>query len=62
MFGCHLLTLCEREETLVPRFVKLCVEAVEKRGMNYTVLHFYHKKILCVLVMQWLRAEECMVS
>ncbi|XP_067112299.1 rho GTPase-activating protein 15 [Osmerus mordax] len=34
VFGCHLLTLCEREETLVPRFVKLCVEAVEKRGLE----------------------------
>ncbi|KAM3862086.1 rho GTPase-activating protein 15 [Diretmus argenteus] len=34
VFGCHLLTLCEREGTTVPKFVKLCVEAVEKRGLE----------------------------
>ncbi|KAI1884903.1 hypothetical protein AGOR_G00214680 [Albula goreensis] len=34
VFGCHLLTLCEREGTTIPSFVKKCVEAVEKRGME----------------------------
>ncbi|KAM4608606.1 rho GTPase-activating protein 15 isoform 2-T2 [Polymixia lowei] len=34
VFGCHLLTLCEREGTTVPRFVKLCLGAVEKRGLE----------------------------
>ncbi|XP_036401367.1 rho GTPase-activating protein 15 [Megalops cyprinoides] len=34
VFGCHLLTLCEREGTTVPNFVKMCVEAVEKRGLE----------------------------
>ncbi|XP_015240207.1 PREDICTED: rho GTPase-activating protein 15 [Cyprinodon variegatus] len=34
VFGCHLLTLCEREGTTVPKFVKLCLEAVEKRGLE----------------------------
>uniref|UniRef100_A0A8C1KK89 Rho GTPase-activating protein 15 n=1 Tax=Cyprinus carpio TaxID=7962 RepID=A0A8C1KK89_CYPCA len=34
VFGCHLLTLCERERTTVPKFVKLCVEEVEKRGLE----------------------------
>ncbi|XP_051566392.1 rho GTPase-activating protein 15-like isoform X2 [Myxocyprinus asiaticus] len=33
VFGCHILTLCERQGTTVPRFVKLCVEQVEKRGL-----------------------------
>ncbi|XP_051564695.1 rho GTPase-activating protein 15-like [Myxocyprinus asiaticus] len=33
VFGCHILTLCERQGTTVPRFVKLCVEEVEKRGL-----------------------------
>lgn len=32
VFGCHLLTLCKREGTTVPTFVKICLEAVEKRG------------------------------
>ncbi|XP_029461269.1 rho GTPase-activating protein 15 [Rhinatrema bivittatum] len=34
VFGCHLQTLCERERTTVPRFVRLCIEAVEKRGLD----------------------------
>lgn len=31
-FGSHLHTVCEREHSTVPRFVKQCIEAVEKRG------------------------------
>ncbi|CAH2305436.1 rho GTPase-activating 15 [Pelobates cultripes] len=34
VFGCHLETLCKRENTTVPNFVKLCIEAVEKRGLD----------------------------
>ncbi|KAJ3591511.1 hypothetical protein NHX12_006645, partial [Muraenolepis orangiensis] len=34
VFGCHLLTLCEREGTTVPSFVKLCLETVERRGLS----------------------------
>ncbi|KAG2459698.1 RHG15 protein, partial [Polypterus senegalus] len=34
VFGCHLATLCEREGTTVPKFVKQCLEAVEKRGLK----------------------------
>uniref|UniRef100_A0A3P8ZH34 Rho GTPase-activating protein 15 n=1 Tax=Esox lucius TaxID=8010 RepID=A0A3P8ZH34_ESOLU len=34
VFGCHLLGLCEREGTTVPKFVRQCVEAVEKRGLD----------------------------
>ncbi|GCB66690.1 hypothetical protein scyTo_0000628 [Scyliorhinus torazame] len=34
VFGCHLATLCRREGATVPRFVKLCIEAVEKRGLD----------------------------
>nr|XP_015213870.1 PREDICTED: rho GTPase-activating protein 15 [Lepisosteus oculatus]XP_015213871.1 PREDICTED: rho GTPase-activating protein 15 [Lepisosteus oculatus] len=34
VFGCHLITLCEREGTTTPTFVKQCVEAVEKRGLD----------------------------
>ncbi len=33
VFGCHLLTLCEREGNTVPRFVQICLDAVDKRGM-----------------------------
>uniref|UniRef100_W5KZY0 Rho GTPase-activating protein 15 n=1 Tax=Astyanax mexicanus TaxID=7994 RepID=W5KZY0_ASTMX len=34
VFGCHMLTLCQREGTTVPRFVQMCVTEVEKRGLE----------------------------
>lgn len=34
VFGCHLSTLCEREGTTVPRFIRICVDAVDKRGLE----------------------------
>ncbi|KAK2840499.1 hypothetical protein Q5P01_014239 [Channa striata] len=34
VFGCHLLTLCQREGTTIPKFVQVCVEAVDKRGLE----------------------------
>lgn len=34
IFGSHLHTVCERENSTVPQFVKQCIEAVEKRGLE----------------------------
>ncbi|XP_022604020.1 rho GTPase-activating protein 9 isoform X2 [Seriola dumerili] len=34
VFGCRLEMLCEREKNMVPRFVRLCTEAVERRGLD----------------------------
>ncbi|XP_029282414.1 rho GTPase-activating protein 15 [Cottoperca gobio] len=34
VFGCHLLTLCEREGATVPRFVQICLDAIDKRGLE----------------------------
>ncbi|XP_026161757.1 rho GTPase-activating protein 15 isoform X2 [Mastacembelus armatus] len=34
VFGCRLEMLCERERSTIPRFVRLCTEAVEKRGLD----------------------------
>ncbi|KAM3621811.1 uncharacterized protein V6R79_016404 [Siganus canaliculatus] len=34
VFGCRLEMLCDREKSTVPRFVRLCTEAVEKRGLD----------------------------
>ncbi|XP_061074971.1 rho GTPase-activating protein 15 [Conger conger] len=34
VFGCRLETLCEREKSTVPRFVRMCTEAVERRGLE----------------------------
>lgn len=34
VFGCHLDTLCHRENSFVPRFVQKCVRFVERRGLD----------------------------
>ncbi|XP_042563716.1 rho GTPase-activating protein 15 isoform X2 [Clupea harengus] len=34
VFGCRLEMLCERERSAVPRFVKMCIAAVERRGLE----------------------------
>ncbi|XP_057201976.1 rho GTPase-activating protein 27 isoform X2 [Triplophysa rosa] len=34
VFGCHLDTLCHRENTNVPRFMEKCIRSVEKRGLK----------------------------
>uniref|UniRef100_A0A4W3KGJ0 Rho GTPase activating protein 27 n=1 Tax=Callorhinchus milii TaxID=7868 RepID=A0A4W3KGJ0_CALMI len=34
VFGCRLETLCDREKENVPKFVQLCIDAVEKRGLE----------------------------
>ncbi|KAJ8259433.1 hypothetical protein GJAV_G00169210 [Gymnothorax javanicus] len=34
VFGCQLELLCQREKSTVPRFVRMCAEAVERRGLE----------------------------
>ncbi|KAG5283788.1 hypothetical protein AALO_G00046160 [Alosa alosa] len=34
VFGCHILTLCSREGTTVPKFIRLCIQEVERRGLQ----------------------------
>lgn len=34
VFGCHLDTLCHRENTTIPKFVEKCVRTVERRGLD----------------------------
>ncbi|KAL0992928.1 hypothetical protein UPYG_G00101060 [Umbra pygmaea] len=34
VFGCHLDTLCHRENSTVPKFVEKCIRAVERRGLD----------------------------
>ncbi|XP_069509687.1 rho GTPase-activating protein 9 isoform X2 [Ambystoma mexicanum] len=34
VFGCRLDALCHRENSTVPTFVRLCTEAVDKRGLD----------------------------
>ncbi|KAM9780422.1 rho GTPase-activating protein 27 [Neosynchiropus ocellatus] len=39
VFGCHLDTLCHRENSTVPRFIEKCIKAVERRGETHTLAH-----------------------
>uniref|UniRef100_A0AAY5F0E6 Rho GTPase activating protein 12a n=1 Tax=Electrophorus electricus TaxID=8005 RepID=A0AAY5F0E6_ELEEL len=39
VFGCNLNSLCQREKTTVPRFVKMCVDHVENHGLNLDGLY-----------------------
>ncbi|XP_008946313.1 PREDICTED: rho GTPase-activating protein 15, partial [Merops nubicus] len=34
IFGSHLHLVCEHEKSTVPQFVRLCINAVEKRGLD----------------------------
>ncbi|XP_075873481.1 rho GTPase-activating protein 27-like [Nelusetta ayraudi] len=34
VFGCHLDTLCHRENSAVPRFLDKCVRVVDRRGLE----------------------------
>ncbi|XP_036613225.1 rho GTPase-activating protein 27 isoform X1 [Trichosurus vulpecula] len=39
VFGCALSTLCERENSLIPRFVQQCIRTVEARGLDIDGLY-----------------------
>ncbi|XP_016335239.1 rho GTPase-activating protein 27 isoform X2 [Sinocyclocheilus anshuiensis] len=34
VFGCHLDTLCHRENKTVPKFMEKCIRSIEKRGLK----------------------------
>ncbi|XP_067342561.1 rho GTPase-activating protein 12b isoform X9 [Channa argus] len=39
VFGCSLTSLCQRENTSVPDFVKICIDHVENTGLNVDGLY-----------------------
>ncbi|XP_032901255.1 rho GTPase-activating protein 12 isoform X3 [Amblyraja radiata] len=39
VFGCNLSSLCQREGTTVPKFVTMCIDHVEKEGLNVDGLY-----------------------
>ncbi|XP_008110552.1 rho GTPase-activating protein 12 isoform X7 [Anolis carolinensis] len=39
VFGCNLSSLCQRENTTVPKFVKLCIDHVEEHGLDVDGLY-----------------------
>ncbi|KAK3513789.1 hypothetical protein QTP70_028890 [Hemibagrus guttatus] len=39
VFGCNLISLCQREKTTVPHFVKMCIDYIEKEGLGLDGLY-----------------------
>ncbi|XP_067863576.1 rho GTPase-activating protein 12-like isoform X2 [Heptranchias perlo] len=39
VFGCNLSSLCQRESTTVPKFVMMCIDHVEKEGLDIDGLY-----------------------
>nr|XP_015209501.1 PREDICTED: rho GTPase-activating protein 12 isoform X14 [Lepisosteus oculatus] len=39
VFGCSLTSLCQRENTTVPNFVKMCIDHVENKGLSVDGLY-----------------------
>ncbi|XP_020566308.1 rho GTPase-activating protein 12 isoform X5 [Oryzias latipes] len=39
VFGCSLASLCQRESSTVPHFVKLCIDHVESKGLSIDGLY-----------------------
>ncbi|MBN3311679.1 RHG12 protein, partial [Atractosteus spatula] len=39
VFGCSLTSLCQRENTTVPTFVKMCIDHVENKGLSVDGLY-----------------------
>ncbi|XP_067870633.1 rho GTPase-activating protein 12-like isoform X2 [Heterodontus francisci] len=39
VFGCNLSSLCQRENATVPKFVMMCIDHVEKEGLNIDGLY-----------------------
>ncbi|XP_060761966.1 rho GTPase-activating protein 12a isoform X3 [Neoarius graeffei] len=39
VFGCNLISLCQREKTTVPHFVKMCIDYIENQGLSLDGLY-----------------------
>ncbi|XP_060681049.1 rho GTPase-activating protein 12-like isoform X3 [Hemiscyllium ocellatum] len=39
VFGCNLSSLCQRENSTVPKFVMMCIDHVEREGLNVDGLY-----------------------
>ncbi|XP_075968323.1 rho GTPase-activating protein 15 [Anarhichas minor] len=58
VFGCHLLTLCEREGTTVPRFVQICLDAVDKRGLDADGIYRVSGNLATIQKLRFIVDEE----
>ncbi|KAK9528765.1 hypothetical protein VZT92_012911 [Zoarces viviparus] len=62
VFGCRLEMLCEREKSTVPRFVKLCTEAVERRGLDTDGLYRVSGNLAVIQKLRFLVDHERAVT
>ncbi|KAK5872211.1 hypothetical protein PBY51_012931 [Eleginops maclovinus] len=62
VFGCRLEMLCEREKSPVPRFVRLCTEAVEKRGLDTDGLYRVSGNLAVIQKLRFLVDHERAVT
>ncbi|XP_026231786.1 rho GTPase-activating protein 15 [Anabas testudineus] len=58
VFGCHLLTLCQREGTTVPKFVQICVDAVDKRGLEVDGIYRVSGNLATIQKLRFLVDQE----
>ncbi|XP_077385877.1 rho GTPase-activating protein 15 isoform X2 [Festucalex cinctus] len=58
VFGCRLEMLCEREKSTVPRFVRLCAETVEKRGLDTDGLYRVSGNLAVIQKLRYLVNHE----
>uniref|UniRef100_A0A8D3B212 Rho GTPase-activating protein 15 n=1 Tax=Scophthalmus maximus TaxID=52904 RepID=A0A8D3B212_SCOMX len=58
VFGCHLSTLCGREGTTVPKFVQICVDAVDKRGLEVDGIYRVSGNLATIQKLRFIVDEE----
>ncbi|KAF6117403.1 Rho GTPase activating protein 9 [Phyllostomus discolor] len=62
VFGCQLESLCQREGDTVPSFVRLCVAAVDKRGLDVDGIYRVSGNLAVVQKLRFLVDRERAVT
>lgn len=62
VFGCQLESLCQREGNTVPSFVRLCVEAVDKKGLDVDGIYRVSGNLAVVQKLRFLVDRERAVT
>ncbi|XP_008059043.1 rho GTPase-activating protein 9 [Carlito syrichta] len=62
VFGCQLESLCQREGNTVPSFVRLCIAAVDKRGLDVDGIYRVSGNLAVVQKLRFLVDRERAVT
>lgn len=62
VFGCQLESLCQREGDTVPSFVRLCIAAVDKRGLDVDGIYRVSGNLAVVQKLRFLVDRERAVT